>query len=385
MVLTNPPNPDVCEVSLFGTGRGEAIALHVQGGDWILVDSCIDRTTGEVATLTYLNSIGVDAAKGVRLVVATHAHDDHVGGMAKTVATCSSADFVCPAAATEEEFFALLQLDEELEARGLRPSALREYRSINELLEGRSSKATGSPAYKWAIADRLLYQKSAESGSPEVRVIALSPSDEAVTRAKQAMASWFPADGEQPRRLRQDPNTMSVALWVEVGEVRILLGSDLLVGPGPRCGWNAVLASTTRPRGKASVYKVSHHGSPGADHPDVWKSLLVADPFALLTPYWPGRTPLPSKDDVRRICSRTKNAYIAASPRVPTQPRAVGTIAGSLTGIARTVRGVRGRLGHVRVRINLTDRTPKWSAAVEPPAQKLCKAAKKKRPRRKGH
>jgi len=36
------PAADEIEVTLFGPGYGEAIAVHLGEGAWLLVDSCID-------------------------------------------------------------------------------------------------------------------------------------------------------------------------------------------------------------------------------------------------------------------------------------------------------------------------------------------------------
>jgi len=82
-----------------------------------------------------------------------------------------------------------------------------------------------------------------------------------------------PVAGEERGRSRQDPNELAAAIWVETLNKRILLGADLLVGPS-ECGWDAVLASF-HPE-PASLFKIPHHGSPGADHPEVWSGLLDA-------------------------------------------------------------------------------------------------------------
>lgn len=37
-----PPAADEIEFSLFGPGYGEAVAVHLGDGTWLLIDSCID-------------------------------------------------------------------------------------------------------------------------------------------------------------------------------------------------------------------------------------------------------------------------------------------------------------------------------------------------------
>ena len=71
------PSPDEIEVTLFGPGYGEAIAVHLGEGTWLLVDSCIDPVSRAPASGTYLEQIGVSVNQ-VLAIVASHWHDDHV-------------------------------------------------------------------------------------------------------------------------------------------------------------------------------------------------------------------------------------------------------------------------------------------------------------------
>ena len=72
--------PDQIEVTVIGPGFGESIVIHVGSNQWVVVDSCLDSRTGAPAALTYLNTLGVDPSVGVKLIVASHWHDDHIGG-----------------------------------------------------------------------------------------------------------------------------------------------------------------------------------------------------------------------------------------------------------------------------------------------------------------
>lgn len=183
------PGDDEFELTLFGPGYGESLVLHVGGGSWVLIDSC-GRTDGPVA-LDYLRSIDVDPPEAVRMIAATHWHDDHIRGLAELVRVCAKAS----------------------------------------------------------------------------------------------------------------PNQVSVVLRVEIGDISVLLGSDL-----DRRGWLKILHDRTRRRGTASVFKVPHHGSENADDPRVWEELLTPDPVALLTPWQRGGRTLPSSQDVQRILARTSRA-----------------------------------------------------------------------------
>src|ERR1700689_5421074 len=98
MPLSDPPEADVIEVSLFGPGYGESCVIHLGSNDWIVVDSCIDRSVGENAVLAYFGRMGLSPESSVRLLVATHAHDDHIGGLSGLVSACPDAPLVCSVA-----------------------------------------------------------------------------------------------------------------------------------------------------------------------------------------------------------------------------------------------------------------------------------------------
>src|SRR5215471_12068784 len=104
------PKDDELEVSVFGPGVGESVLIHYGSQQWIVIDSCRDSRSGDVAALSYLREIGLDPASSLRWVVATHAHDDHIDGIAEIVAQCPDARVALPSASSCEEFFALTKL-----------------------------------------------------------------------------------------------------------------------------------------------------------------------------------------------------------------------------------------------------------------------------------
>lgn len=44
--LAIPPKADELEVSVFGPGIGECVVVHAGAGEWMIVDSCVDRSSG---------------------------------------------------------------------------------------------------------------------------------------------------------------------------------------------------------------------------------------------------------------------------------------------------------------------------------------------------
>jgi hypothetical protein len=353
------------EISLFGPGKGESCVIHLGQGDWIIVDSCRDQRSGSTVPLDYLTALGVDLATQVKLVVATHAHDDHIAGIAAVFEACEQAFFVCSAALSREEFAALLEVDVEAVADVKRRN-YDQYRRVFDMITARGL-TTGVSRRRLALESRILLHRPGTAQAPEAVVRSLSPSDEAVTITQRKLLEYLPTPDSGIRPPRVDPNELAIALWVQVGDQTALLGADLLTGPSG-CGWGAVLASLT-PDTHASVYKVAHHGSSNADHPGVWTDLLQTNPIALLAPYRAGVSPVPSDRDVARLCALTPWVYATANPSQPASPKAVRRAAASLGQLAKNVRDPWGTVGHVRARM-----TPgsTWQVQTASPALRLC-------------
>ncbi|MEJ7744202.1 MAG: MBL fold metallo-hydrolase [Nocardioidaceae bacterium] len=86
----------------------------------------------QVATplLRYFDEIrGGHKFSRVKAVVATHAHDDHIAGIADIVERCETAGFVVPDATSREEFRTLLEADSEM-AGMFDPPPLDQYRRV---------------------------------------------------------------------------------------------------------------------------------------------------------------------------------------------------------------------------------------------------------------
>jgi hypothetical protein len=353
------------EVSVFGPGKGEALAVHLGGDDWLTVDSCRDQQNTVHPVLGYLEQEGVSAEQ-LCLVVATHAHDDHMAGISDIVRFATESKFVSSSAITTEEFFAVLAADEDIEAQ-IRQSVRSEYREVRAILKARGRDVNGLGPWKLAKEQVPLWERPASPGVPAARVLALSPSDEAVLRATELLAEGTSTADSRRRLSAGDPNENAIALWIEVGDQVALLGADLLNGP-KGCGWQAVLATHKSAR-KASLYKVPHHGSPNADLDDVWDRLLIEDVVSILAPYRAGVTSRPSPEDVKRIVARSAGAYSAAQPKLPTPSKVVKRARMAIESIGTNVRDPDGRVGQVRARWD----APKsqWHIELFEPALRL--------------
>jgi hypothetical protein len=327
-MLEGAPNEDTIEVSVFGPGRGESIAVHLGGGDWIVVDSCKNQVTKSVVVLDYLRAIGVDLSSKVHLVVATHAHDDHFSGISTVFEACTSATFVCPAALSMAEFVALTDV-EEREYAGLPVRAYAEYRKVFDIVEKRGAGSLDPVDFAMAKMELL----SISSDSLSSRVVALSPSSKAYKQALRAIRKAYEECAEAPSYFRPvDPNQLALALWVETADKRLLLGADLLKGPRGS-GWDAVVAFF-RPDIRAGLFKIPHHGSSTAHWGGVWSKLVAHRTTAVMTPFRMGPRSIPKESDRERILGRAGDAYISApaivtasAPAVRKEAAAMGPLA----------------------------------------------------------
>ena len=354
--MKDAPSPDVLEVSLIGSGYGESVIVHLGDGEWIVIDSCLERDGGNLSrssAIAYLSKIGVDLANRVSHVFATHWHGDHIAGLSEVVNHCESADFCCPAAFGDPEFhgFASVYADADIPRKA---RSTEEIIRILEILEGRGKKP------KFLISDRLVHETSRD-----IKVLALSPSDERVRNFLSRIAAQIPELNTQRRAMRKiRPNEVSAVLLIDLGNDSILLGADCEETPGN--GWSAIISDCRSIEGKrSSVYKVAHHGSQTAECADIWEKLLLPSPFAILAPFNRGRRPLPGKEDVDRILGRTDHAYSAARLGSTGRAGGRGALAERIIREAGSnIYPVPARQGHVRLRRRIGKTQPTWSVKL---------------------
>jgi hypothetical protein len=353
-MTSESPSDGELEVSIFGPGYGEAIALHVGLGRWILVDSCLEPNSGKPAHLQYLKSLGLDASLAVKLVVVTHWHDDHVQGIGMLVRECKSAEIVVSAALKSPHFSALL----DLYGGGAFPgsSGVTEFVNVFRILDERRKSGTRINAAKLAVPDKLLYRDNIylNKKNHEVDIYSLSPSDSAILSAQLDFCQRIPDTGTRKKRIVcPSTNNTSVVLWVRIGDHRILLGSDLEKTNDPKTGWAVVINESQAIKQKASVYKVAHHGAESSHDPDIWSKLLSDKPFALLSPYLVAGNSLPRDEDLDRVAGLTSNGYITAPPKIKKFRPSDAVVRDMIQAVTKSMRSVNIGWGQVRLRRNI--------------------------------
>ena len=173
----------------------------------MVVDS-IQAAHEQPVALRYLDGLGIDPARSVRVIVATHWHDDHTRGLSELVARCPKARSCCANVLSSREFLSA--------AAGLMDQQSGDAIGVREiyLLMDHLRRAGTQP--DWATASRRIsYELGCE-------VWSLSPDDHAytsflktladVTRSRRGTAvPWplptpIPAQNHRPTRPPRGPN-----------------------------------------------------------------------------------------------------------------------------------------------------------------------------------
>ena len=253
--------------------------------------------------------------------------------MARLVETCGKALFCCASALCDGEFLAAVGA---LEGRSFSAggSGVREvYRVFSRLTEIQAKPTL-------AVANRLILSRN------NCDIWALSPNDSVVIDFLRSIGRLVPASGEPKSRVRSlSPNRVSVVLWIDFADTTVLLGADL-----ERGGWVDILQNPARPNGRASAFKVPHHGSSNADEPDVWRWMLEPGVIAALTPWRRGRHRLPTPQDVKRLLSNTSNIWITSGREPSGSNRRNRMVARTIEEAGIKLRRVARPPGAVRMR-----------------------------------
>lgn len=354
MIAPGPaPSPDQIEISLFGPSYGEAIAVHLGGGDWMLVDSCLHPDTNGPITAAYLDQLGV-MPEQVKAIVASHWHDDHVAGLAALVSRYKSAELFIPNYFAQKEgaaYLAAFSGTQAPQARGTRELYLAAMES-NPVPTGHRVE---------------VYRQGAGSLGA-VHVAALSPVPAAWGQAMAALFSGLPSVSKQiGHAVLPKTNIASVVIHVQFGSDAVLLGSDL--EKHANLGWQAVIASNfAKSRQRASLYKVAHHGSETGDLAEIWSQLLSQKPVAALTPYVNGRSRLPEAADVARIKGLAGSVHITSTGSI--KPKMSAQSERLLKAVGKNVRVLNRPMGHWRFRTGIAGNGP-WAAECAGAAQVL--------------
>jgi len=336
--MSDRPAADEVEVSVFGPGYGESAVLHLGNGDWAVVDSCVRPGTATPAAIQYLDELGVDISAQVVVVAATHWDDDHVRGFSEVVRASREATIVFSEVVRTEEFMVLAAVSPLTMAK---TSGATELAKTLDILqnEGRNFVTARAGLHLW------------NDSSGSVTMAALSPSQRCIERAREWLAASLP-DKLQPllrTRSTEHGNDASIVISVEIDGEVILLGGDL-EEKGVK-GWSDVVEGHWPHEGAASVFKVPHHGSSDAHHPQVYDDLLTEDAISVIAPWRRGKGRLPLASDLDRICALKPSSYLTADPGGTGQLTPFrGAVGKMIQQTTLSRQAVHPGFGHVRLR-----------------------------------
>ncbi|WP_275543227.1 MBL fold metallo-hydrolase [Pseudomonas sp. CFBP13506] len=308
---------------------------------WLIIDSCMNAQ-GRPAPLAYLESIGVPY-EHVKLLIASHWHDDHVRGFSEIVEKCENAKVCMGQALTNKEFHVFVSHFNKSHPNDKFTSGTRELHKVLKILESRSARGL------IAHPDRRLWQSSAtESGGQTIEVWSLSPSDACSERFLKFVTAKMPVKGETKYRAPSiKENETAIAILIKYGDTGVLLGADL---EETHQGWTAILGSTGRPELKSSLFKIPHHGSENGHHDEVWKTLLIKNPIGILTPYNKGHK-LPKDADLDRIRKLTSTAFTTQVLKKQTKPARSQGVEKMIRSTAKSINPIPKQMGHISAKL----------------------------------
>lgn len=321
---------------VIGGGIGESVVLQMphesdrESFSWGVID-CYgpSRDPRNNATLQFLRAQRELGCDRLEFLCLTHPHKDHCLGMAQILA---SADIPVERfwrfPGEDARLLKIFRLPHNTEPTHREHAAMdveleRIWRLTHALRNSRDqSRYRQVQGYNRCIYERQIRQHNSDA-PVQLRIAALAPHAVQVDRYSKELASCLSPleSGElqfDPAKFDSIHNCISVVLLVAYGETRIILGAD-----AERDSWNHILHDSDRLGSDdaldCTVVKVSHHGSEGAFHSDVWAQHgRERAPVGVVTPYSPCKLPRP--DMLERLGKVTSELRITGPDRMPRVP-----------------------------------------------------------------
>jgi len=368
------PNEDEIEVSIFGNGYGECIAVHIGLGKWIIIDSCCAESDSDLPLhLKYLQYLGVNPANAIKLIICTHWHDDHIKGLSEVFKSAGKSSILISDALKKDEFVKLLATFKDVDLNSSFTTGVAELGKIIDIFGQQTSRAK---EIKWAIINRT--EPIPISDKYQVLVHILSPSDEEILESKRLFTELLPIKKESIKAIA-DPkrNPYSVVVSFQINADNILFGGDKENVNNANMGWEKICTNFSLvKKPKSSVYKVAHHGSETGHNDRIWSELLNPMPWAVLSTF--NRSRIPKTNDVKRILTNTNNAYCAGPTKLKHSPLDTETkkLLRDFGGMDKKMFRVGKLTGHIRLRKNIFNTTP-WQVQLFGNAYPLSELLKK--------
>lgn len=315
--LAAPSTNGELAVYVVGPGFGESQVIVLPDGRTVVVDVCLgDGRNLTVDLLRQLNRPSID------LLVVTHSDLDHIAGLPELVREFRPARvWRFPAAG---------------DLRALAAKWLRKRPGETRLAE----LARGLEALDLLTDQNIAVEVTSDTRSwPDIAtsyvIHCLAPTARDQLRNRRHLDALLQWDGSQfelsekvdsflnglRRSLGTRPNVLSVALAIEWGTVKVVLGGDVEAGDGSKeSGWRGVVSLLKR-RGKLSlvegahVVKVAHHGSAGAYAPEAWHihTRVPRSTVAVVAPFSRGGVDLPERTVLSALHDHAERLVITSN------------------------------------------------------------------------
>ena len=269
--------------------------------------------------------------------------------MSSVLRECRRARFSASAALNRREFAEVLTAYDQNRAIECGSGTSEIVSTLGILLE------RDSHPVRALASTRLLQLGPAETahGRP-VEVWSLSPSSAQFEEFIKEIGALAPKeDGSRVRATPTSPNHLSVVIWVAIGGDALLLGADLEEVGRPDFGWSAIVASQTRPAGRALFFKIPHHGSQTGHHNESWSQLVEDGAACVLTPWRLGGALLPTSNDVTRLLRHTDCGFSTSNLRSRPGRRRPYPVEKQIRETAK-LRSIDLRTGQIQVRRRLS-------------------------------
>lgn len=302
----NPPATDTIEVTVLGPGYGESIVLHLPGFGWGVIDSCTFENSS--LPLHYLKALQVS---NLSFVFLSHPHQDHFEGLDEVIDAFQTLEWIGRYNGNSIRELKKYWVRQDMaNATKVSDSLSRVFNSMND--------ATKRGARFLKLSEMVTLARNGQGTSKpySTKLIVLSPSGMSEESYADALRRHLPRVNKKMKTLRDtDYNLIASAIWIEVNNVRLLLGSDVEKGTFRQTGWKGIVSSPTCPNLEIGAIKVAHHGSSSAHHQEAWTKHKKGNPISMVTPFINGKTVLPGQSDFVRIKAHSRHVGITGEIR----------------------------------------------------------------------
>ncbi len=244
-------------------------------------------------------------------MILSHPHEDHYQGMEDVIRYYrGKIDRICRYAGE-----GVRELKVYLENRGVTGTPgigklASVFRAFNE------AKKHGADSRRLTARTQIIPRQKVSIGdkSFDVEVLSSSPLAEDEDSYVDILRKALPELGKPLQEIPDsEHNLIASAIWVSVGEVNVILGSDVEKGRNVRSGWRGIVRSIDSPDLSVKTLKVAHHGSHSAYCHEAWNQhCKLGKITSIVTPFNRRTQALPTESDINRIGIHSESVGITS-------------------------------------------------------------------------